>query len=48
MAVDFDDPNQPFERTAFEHELGHVIHGFATGTWDLAEHHDFMKKKGLR
>jgi hypothetical protein len=48
MAVDYDHPEDDFNHTAFEHELGHIIHGHATGTWDLAEHHDFAKKNGLR
>lgn len=48
MAVDFDNPIDALEKTAFEHELGHVIHGFATNNWDMAEHHEFMKKNGLR
>ncbi len=48
MVVDFNDPSEPLEKTAFEHELGHVIHGHATGGWNLAEHHQFMKDHKLR
>jgi hypothetical protein len=48
MHVDYDAPDDPLEKTAFEHELGHVIHGFATNKWDMAEHHEFMKKNALK
>jgi hypothetical protein len=46
--VDFDSRLETLERTAFEHELGHVIHGLATGGWDQEEHHAFAKKNHLR
>ena len=46
--VDFDNRLEPLERTAFEHELGHVIHGLATGGWDQEEHHAFARKNHLR
>jgi hypothetical protein len=48
MTVNFNDPADPFDQTAFEHELGHVIRGFATGVWDMAEHHQFAASHGLR
>ncbi len=48
MAIDYDSPDEPLDRTAFEHELGHIIHGFATQNWDMEQHHEFMKKHGLR
>lgn len=46
--VDFDNRLDPLEKTAFTHELGHVIHGLATGGWDQEEHHAFAKKNHLR
>lgn len=46
--VDYDSADQPLERTAFEHELGHLIMGWGSGSWDEEVHHDFMKKHGLR
>ncbi len=48
MTVSFNNPVDPFEQTSFEHELGHVIRGFATGNWDMAEHHLFAASHGLR
>jgi hypothetical protein len=48
MAIDYDTPTDAFEKTAFEHELGHVIRGFATSNWDQVEHHAFMKQHDLR
>lgn len=48
MAIDYDTPTDAFEKTAFEHELGHVIAGFATNNWDMVVHHEVMKKNGLR
>ncbi len=48
LYVDYNFRLEPLEHTALEHELGHVIHGLATGTWDQEEHHSFMKKHGLR
>lgn len=36
------------ESTALAHELGHVIHGLATGSWVESEHHAFAQKNGLR
>lgn len=48
MGVDFDTTADPLEITAFEHELGHVIRGNATGDWDGEEHHKFMREHGLK
>jgi len=48
MQVDYDHRDQPFERTAFEHELGHIIMGFSTGDWDQQKHHDFARGHGLK
>jgi hypothetical protein len=48
MGVDYDSPLDPLESTAFEHEMGHVIRGNATGKWDGDEHHWFMKEHGLK
>lgn len=48
MTVNFNDPNGDFDQTSFEHELGHVIRGYATGSWDMAEHHQFAAAHGLR
>lgn len=39
--------DQPIEKTAFAHELGHVILGRAWDDWDEEKHHAFMKKNGL-
>lgn len=48
IMVDYDSDDQALETTAFEHELGHVIMGNATGKWDQTEHHEFAKKNGLK
>lgn len=48
MYVDFDGASDPLERTAFEHELGHIVYGFATGDWDEEAEHTFVKGHGLR
>jgi hypothetical protein len=48
IKVDYDTPTDALEITAFEHELGHVIRGNATGNWDGGEHHQFMKDHGLK
>lgn len=47
MVVDYDLSSDPLERTAFAHEIGHVIRGNATGQWDQAEHHKFAADHGL-
>lgn len=48
MFVDYDDVSQPLVRTAFEHELGHIIQGHATGKWDLDSHHERSKLLKLK
>jgi hypothetical protein len=48
MGVDYDTPDDTLELTAFEHELGHIIRGNATGQWDGEEHHKFMREHGLK
>lgn len=40
-------PGSTFERTAFAHELGHVIQGTITNRWDQVEHHARSKENGL-
>lgn len=47
MYVDYDAPEDALSATAFAHELGHVIHGNATGNWDQVSHHAFMEAHGL-
>jgi hypothetical protein len=47
MVVGFRDKDQPLENTAFAHELGHIIQGYATGVWNQAEHHQRSKDHGL-
>lgn len=37
--VAYKDPKQPLDRTALQHEIGHMIQGAVTGSWDMAEHH---------
>jgi len=48
LYVDYNTKLDPLEHTALAHELGHVIHGLATGQWFQDEHHDFMKRNHLR
>ena len=48
LYVDYDSKLDVLEKTALAHELGHVIHGLATGGWDQSEHHEFAKKNHLR
>lgn len=48
FVVDYDTGTEILEHTAFEHELGHIIHGNATGQWDQAEHHKFAADHGLK
>jgi len=45
--IDYDTGMEPLETTAFAHELGHIIHGHATGQWDQEEHHQFAAARGL-
>jgi hypothetical protein len=40
-------PGEMFEKTAAAHELGHVIQGTITGSWDMNEHHARSKRLGL-
>jgi len=47
MEIDYDTPTDPLDKTAFAHELGHIIMGNATGKWDEAVHHAFMREHGL-
>ena len=46
--VDYDSPVDSLDSTAFAHELGHIIHGNATGQWDQEEHHQFAAAHGLK
>ena len=43
----FEDPVLPLSKTAFSHELGHIILGRSTGSWDNTTHHAFMKEHSL-
>jgi len=45
--VDYDTGDEPLELTAFAHELGHIIHGNATGQWSQEEHHQFAAAHSL-
>jgi len=47
MLVGFKEKNQPLKRTAFAHELGHIIQGFQTGDWRQDVHHARSKELGL-
>lgn len=47
LVVGYREPNQLIGTTAFQHELGHLIQGVATGDWDEAKHHDRAKRNGL-
>jgi len=40
--------NEPLDKTALAHELGHEIHYDYTGRYDNSECHKFMKNHGLR
>jgi len=48
MHVDYNTPNDLLTSTSFEHELGHIIQGYATGSWIQSFHHAFAKKNGLK
>ncbi len=41
-------PGSTFRKTAFAHELGHVIQGLVTGSWSQDEHHARSKEHGIR
>lgn len=43
----FENPNLPLQKTAFAHEMGHIILGRATKKWDNDEHHTYMKEHKL-
>lgn len=45
--VDYDTGAEALEVTAFAHELGHIIHGHATGQWNQEEHHQFAASHDL-
>lgn len=47
MYVEYDSTYEPLSKTAFAHELGHIIHGNATKQWDQTEHHKFAAERGL-
>jgi hypothetical protein len=47
MYVSYSAAADALEKTAFAHELGHIIMGFSTGAWDQAVHHAFMQEHGL-
>lgn len=46
--VDYNSKLDTIERTALVHELGHIIMGLSTGSWNQAEHHAFTKKNHLQ
>lgn len=48
LVVGFREKDQALERTAFEHELGHLIQGHATGDWNENTHHERSKEYGLK
>lgn len=48
MVVGYPTPTTPIRRTAFVHELGHVIQGTVTGDWRQEIHHARSKKLGIR
>lgn len=41
------DSTVPLERTAFAHELGHIILGSVLNNWNESLHHSTTKEKGL-
>ncbi len=47
VKVEYLDPKQPIEKTAFSHELGHVVIGRATKGWDEDTHHALMRRFGM-
>jgi hypothetical protein len=48
IEVDYDTFADDIDKTAFEHELGHVIMGNATGQWDNDTHHAFAREHHLK
>jgi hypothetical protein len=47
MIVDYDNTDDDLSKTAFAHELGHLIRGTATAQWSQSEHHKFAADHGL-
>lgn len=47
IIVSYQFSDQPLEETDFPHELGHLIQGKCTGTWDEILHHVRARKFGL-
>jgi hypothetical protein len=47
MAVDYDLSGEDWDKTAFRHELGHIIMGEATRDWNQDTHHTFAAANGL-
>ncbi len=47
MIVDYDLPDEDWDKTAFKHELGHIIMGEATRDWNQDTHHAFAAANGL-
>jgi len=37
--IAYKDPKQPLDKTALQHEIGHMIQGAVTDNWDITEHH---------
>ncbi len=48
MMVDYDTSYDSLNKTAFAHELGHIIMGHCSHNWDLETHHKFMETHKLR
>lgn len=46
--VDYDNKLDSLEKTAFQHELGHIIYGNATNSWDQEEQHEYIRTRGLK
>lgn len=44
--VDFD-YDEPLNKTAYSHELGHIIYGNSSKLWDEKAHHEYMSKHNL-
>lgn len=47
MVVGYEDPGHPLEKTAFARELGCLIQGHSTGSWDETEHRERAKHYNL-
>jgi hypothetical protein len=47
MVVGYRSPEIQLNRTAFAHELGHIIQGYITHDWDQKTHHARAKANGL-